>query len=100
MKRIAKTFIAGVVAVSMCVSPIGVIVNCTPCQGHFELVQCLVLNCTPCQGEGGLNSKAKVQDTDGSVEVSFGDGLGGDLEIPMEESVEGYEVLHILKNRD
>ena len=49
---------------------------------------------------GGLNSKAKVQDTDGSVEVSLGDGLGGDLEIPMEESVEGYEVLHILKNRD
>ena len=72
MKRIAKTFIAGVVAVSMCVSPIGVIVNCTPCQG-----------------EGGLNSKAKVQDTDGSVEVSFGDGIGDDLEIPMEASVEG-----------
>ena len=41
------------------------------------------------KGEGGLNSKAKVQDTDGSVEVSFGDGLGDDLEIPMEESVEG-----------
>ena len=47
-----------------------------------------------------MNSKAKVQDANGSVEVSFGDGFGGDLEIPMEESVEGYEVLHILKNRD
>ena len=47
-----------------------------------------------------MNSKAKVQAVNGVVEVSFGDGLGGDLEIPMEESVEGYEVLHILKNRD
>ena len=52
------------------------------------------------KGEGGLNSKAKVQAVNGVVEVSFGDGLGGDLEIPMEESVEVQEALHILKNRD